>query len=94
MENQDLSAAEVLQRDACLLNLISAEKENCSMLQQHSRFKWAFEGDENSGYFHSSIRYRQRKNCIRGHNLHMRSKKKLRDIFHVCSRSQFLIDLG
>lgn len=66
VENKDLSDAESLDRAGCLINMISAEKENCSMLQQCARFRWALEGDENYSFFHAAIKYRNQKNNIRG----------------------------
>lgn len=68
IESKDLSDSDALNRDTCIHNLILAEKENSTMLQQRARNNWAFEGDENSGFYHAAIKYRQRKNSIRGFN--------------------------
>lgn len=66
VEDRDLSEAEVEERNSCLLNLISVEKNLSSMLQYKARSKRAIEGDENTKYYHAAIKYRLRKNNIKG----------------------------
>lgn len=44
------------------------EKKN-SMERQKAKVKWIVEGDENSKLFHAAIKYRERKNNIRGMNI-------------------------
>ncbi|XP_071694839.1 uncharacterized protein [Rutidosis leptorrhynchoides] len=45
---------------------IEKEKTKSGMLKQKARVRWIFEGDENSKYFHSSIRRKYNKCNIRG----------------------------
>ncbi|XP_071712702.1 uncharacterized protein [Rutidosis leptorrhynchoides] len=48
---------------------IEKEKIKSGMLKQKARIRWILEGDENSRYFHSSIRRRYNKCNIRGLNI-------------------------
>ena len=42
------------------------EKKN-DMVKQKAKSGWVLEGDENSKFFHASIKYKERQNMIRGY---------------------------
>ena len=63
------------------------EKEN-SLLNQKVRVRWVKEGDTNSKYFHSRIRWRRSKNELKGVNLNgswcvdpVKVKEEVRQVF-------------
>ncbi|XP_071687342.1 uncharacterized protein [Rutidosis leptorrhynchoides] len=45
---------------------IEKDKTRCSMAKQKSRVKWVMDGDENTKFFHSTLRRRYSKRNIRG----------------------------
>ncbi|KAJ9562069.1 hypothetical protein OSB04_007229 [Centaurea solstitialis] len=49
--------------------IFDIEKKNLLDIKQKARINWAINGDENSKYFHSSLKYKQRKNHIHGLSL-------------------------
>ncbi|XP_071699116.1 uncharacterized protein [Rutidosis leptorrhynchoides] len=53
----------------CRRKWIEKEKVKSNMLKQKARVRWIIEGDENSKYFHSSIRRKNNKCNIRGLNI-------------------------
>ncbi|XP_071689782.1 uncharacterized protein [Rutidosis leptorrhynchoides] len=68
-ESSNLDETQRLQWMEDRESLIQKEKNQMEMLKQKSRYKWAFEGDENCKFFHSVIRRRQHKNNIHGINI-------------------------
>ncbi|XP_071727286.1 uncharacterized protein [Rutidosis leptorrhynchoides] len=53
----------------CRRRWIEKEKVKANMLKQNARIRWILEGDENSRYFHATIKRKQNKCNIRGFNI-------------------------
>lgn len=45
---------------------LELEEKKLEMDKQRAKLKWAIDGDENSRLFHAAIKYRERKNALRG----------------------------
>ncbi|KAJ9564765.1 hypothetical protein OSB04_000731 [Centaurea solstitialis] len=45
---------------------LDLEEKKGGMLRQKAKLRWLTEGDENSKYFHATLKHRERKNTIRG----------------------------
>ncbi|XP_057429674.1 uncharacterized protein LOC130722842 [Lotus japonicus] len=89
-EDEDLSAAEVRQRQTLLAEFWKISKMNESLLQQKSRTRWIREGDSNSKYFHALVNWRRKTNSIVGLTIDgnwsedpIRIKKGVKDFFEA-----------
>jgi len=65
-DSNDLELNERLSRMKLFSQLRTTEKKLESIGRQKSRVKWFKYGDSNSKFFHSAIRWRRRKNEIKG----------------------------
>ncbi|GKE05444.1 putative RNA-directed DNA polymerase, eukaryota, reverse transcriptase zinc-binding domain protein, partial [Tanacetum coccineum] len=61
-----ISQEDIDAREEAIMELLMLNQQDSMSLRQKSRIKWAVEGDENSSFFHSSIKYKVRKNYIKG----------------------------
>jgi hypothetical protein len=68
-ETQGLDELQVKLRKDLTSTFWDLERKKESILLQNSRLRWVREGDENSKFFHISIRSRSSRNSIRGLNL-------------------------
>ncbi|KAJ9549508.1 hypothetical protein OSB04_022051 [Centaurea solstitialis] len=68
-ESSALSDSDKELRLELIQKIFDIEKKNLLDIKQKARINWAINGDENSKYFHSSLKYKQRKNHIHGLSL-------------------------
>ncbi|GJT68519.1 putative RNA-directed DNA polymerase [Tanacetum coccineum] len=61
-----LTDADCVAREAAMFELMQLDQVERNKLLQRSRVKWAVDGDENSRYFHASIKKRAVKHRING----------------------------
>lgn len=67
-ESGQLSTADVERREVDVMELRRLEQIERDMLKQKSRIRWGIEGDENTKYFHASLKNKFRKSRINGLN--------------------------
>ncbi|XP_071689306.1 uncharacterized protein [Rutidosis leptorrhynchoides] len=68
-ESNNLSDSERVEWLDCRRRWLEKESTKANMLKKKARIRWTLKGDENSKYFHASIRRRYNKCNIRGLNI-------------------------
>ncbi|GJT80737.1 cysteine-rich receptor-like protein kinase [Tanacetum coccineum] len=68
-ENDLLNASDVAKREEWIMDLNHLDQIQCADLKQKCRIRWAIEGDENTRFFHSILKFNNSKFNIKGINV-------------------------
>ncbi|GJX20869.1 putative RNA-directed DNA polymerase [Tanacetum coccineum] len=79
-EEGDINEHDILKRDEWIMDLLQIDRLRNEDMKQKCRFRWAVEGDENSRFFHSSLRNRYTKYSLKGIHINGTWVESPRDI--------------